>query len=372
MIVLDRLVLKDFRNYEELDLTFVQGVNVLVGDNGQGKSNLLEAIYFLAILRSFRCSKIRNLTRWKTSSFMVMGKIRGDNGDHRMGIEYGDKRRLRMDGETVRRASEFIGHLNVVAFVPEDIELIKGSASDRRRFLDVTLTQLTPGYLQVLQAYEKALKSRNVLLRSQDPHPSALNAYDEVLIDSGSRLIFYRQEFFQSFTSFLETAAMDLLPTDLTLTVKYQSLSGMGDSLTLADVATILRDGLIQNTERDRKYGQTHVGPHRDDFGLFINDRHLGDFGSEGQCRLVAMALKLAKSRLMLDVKKEEGIILLVDDVIGELDERGCRAFMNCISQADQTFIACTEFEKLHGVEPKQAWVIDSGAIKPFEFDKEG
>jgi DNA replication and repair protein RecF len=294
---------------------------------------------------------------------MVMGKSSGDDGDHRMGIEYGAKRRLRVDGETVRKASEFIGRLNVVAFVPEDIELIKGGASDRRRFLDVTLTQLTPGYLQVLQSYEKALKSRNALLRSQDPHPSALAAYDEVLIDCGSRLIFHRRNFFQSFMPFIDGASTDLLPETHKLTVKYQSLTGLADESSIEDMAGLLRNGLQQNADRDKKYGQTHCGPHRDDFGLYFNERLLVDFGSEGQCRLAAMSLKLAKARLMFDVKDEENVILLVDDVIGELDERGCKAFMTCVSRSDQAFIACTESEKLHGVEANRTFCIDGGTV---------
>ena len=363
MTVLDRLVLKDFRNYRELDLEFPTGVNLLVGENGQGKSTVLEETYVLAILRSFRCSKVRNLHRWKEPSFMIMGKSVGDDGDHKMGIEYGVKRRLRVDGETVRKASEFIGRLNVVAFVPEDIELIKSGASARRRFLDVTLTQLTPGYLQVLQSYEKALKSRNALLRSHDPHPNALNAYDQVLVDCGSRLIFHRRNFFQSFKPFIDGASTDLYPESNGLTVRYQSIATITDESSIDDIAALLQEGMATNAARDRKYGQTHSGPHRDDFLLHLDGRPLSDFGSEGQCRLAAMALKLAKARLMFDVKGKESVILLVDDVIGELDERGCKAFMSCVGRADQAFIACTESDKIHGVEAQRVFTIEEGKV---------
>ncbi len=363
MAILKRIVLHNFRNYEKLDISFADSTNVFVGENGQGKTNLLEAIYFLSILRSFRCSRVRNLYRWRQSSFLIRAYIEGDDHSTTVGLEYGDKRRLRIDGETISRASDFIGRLYTVAFVPEDIDLIKGSASERRRFLDITLTQLWPDYLLTLQSYDKALRSRNALLRQDRTSWAAIQAFDDVLIEHGAKLVHRRLQFFKEYRSFVNDSAARLLPDGSSFELKYQSIGKLNEDAALDEIAANLRALLDSNRERDQQRGMTHGGPHRDDFQPLLNSKNLSNFGSEGQCRLGAMILKLAKANHLLERKEHEAVILLVDDVIGELDERGRQAFFQAVERADQVFVVCTEYDKLSGITVEKRFHVDAGTV---------
>ncbi len=364
MAILRRVVLRDFRNYENLDLCVAPGINLLIGENGQGKTNFLEAIYFLSILRSFRSHQLKNFLRWRQKSFVIRAEVDSGPGTKIVALEYGVKRRLRIDGQKIDRASDFIGQIYSIAFVPEDIELVKGPASERRRFLDITLTQSCPGYLATLQEYDKALKSRNRLLRRASPDLGEIHAFDAILINRGAGLIRSRVDFFRQFKTYLAAAATQMLPEEQQLTVRYRASTPLNDAET-EDYEAILRQALEQSWDRDLSYGLTHSGPHRDDFGLYLDDKDLSNFGSEGQCRLAALSLKLAKAEYLLEQKAEETIILLVDDVIGELDERSRRAFLASLEHAKQVFLACTSAADVGSLQPAATFAVKAGTIEP-------
>ena len=362
MGILADIALQDFRGYEKLELDFAPGVNVLVGENGQGKSNVLEAIYFLAILRSFRTSTVGHLFRWRQGEFMVRGTV-AEAGDRRysMGVHYSaQRRRLRVDGATMTKASDFIGRLFCVAFVPEDIELVKGAGRDRRRYLDIVLSQLHPGYLGDLQDYQKALKSRNSLLRRDRPDLRAVAAYDTVLATTGAAVGRYRREFFAAFTPVLVEEAARLYPEGRDLTLRFHSSIAVAPD---ADPAEVHLTALREGRDRDLQRRQTLSGPHRDDFALQLSGRLLASYGSEGQCRLAALALKIATARMIRQAKGQEHTILLVDDVIGELDERGRTAFYRCLDQAAQVFLACTSEDVLTGISPARVFRVVDGSV---------
>ena len=363
MPILTSIALKDFRNYEELSLELGPGINVFVGANGQGKTNLLEAVYFLSILRSFRCQQVRNLQRWRAKTFMVRGQI-GAGKTGRLAVEYGEKRRLRADGKSLGRASDFIGRFFCAAFVPEDIELIRGPSGERRRFLDIALSQLEPHYLTVLQQYQKALKSRHQLLRRETLDVAALEAYDAVLVETGAAIIVYRAAFVAELQELVAAAGAALFPAESSLAMRFTpSIPAADDPADDNACRVAFAAALAACRERDRQRQQTHVGPHRDDFAFLLDGKDLVRFGSEGQCRLAALALKKAKADLLLSRRREGAVVLLVDDVIGELDERGRRAFFESLAAADQTLVACTREDVVEALAPAAVFDVSVGAV---------
>ncbi|MCJ8329817.1 MAG: DNA replication/repair protein RecF [Lentisphaeria bacterium] len=362
MAILKQLYLNNFRNFESLDIEFSAGINVFVGDNGQGKSNLLEAVYFLSILRSFRTNKVQNIYRWDTTDFIIRGQIKNASGEEKAALQYNSqKRQLRLNGEPVNKASDFIGRFFAVAFVPEDIELVKGSAGDRRRFLDITLTQLYPDYLSLLQNYDKGLKARNKLLRKGTASLAQIQAFDQVIIPKAAAIMNYRREFFGDFKEKLNTSAHELQAEGDKLKLKYEpSISFPKNN---GDLIEHIQNQFTASLEKDFQRGMTQAGPHRDDFQVLLNGRQLHRFGSEGQCRLAAICIKLAKASFLLEEKNEKEIILLVDDVIGELDNERLSAFYKSLQRVDQVFLACTSEEHVRNLEIDQIYYVEDGQI---------
>ncbi len=344
MGILKSLTLRNYRNYEHLDLFFQPGITVLVGDNGHGKTNLLESIYFLSILRSFRSRQVRDLYRWEKSSFLIRAVISDGTGSYPIAVQYDTARHLRVRGRTVAKASEFIGNLICVAFVPEDILLIKGSAGERRRFLNITLTQLYAGYLPALQDYHSALKSRNALLRAKRLDTGAVRAFDTVMAAKGATITRQRRDFFSELEERLAMVSTELLADVDSIEVRYQPSAMQSlDEADPPDYEATLYKALQDGLERDAQRCFTHSGPHRDDYGFFLHGKALQTYGSEGQCRMAALLLKLATSDLARDHKGEDSVTLLIDDVIGELDTANRRRFFARINAAAQVFFVCTD-----------------------------
>jgi DNA replication and repair protein RecF len=364
MGVISRLNLRQFRNYASLNAAFRPGINVLLGENGQGKTNLLEGIYFLSLLRSFRTTQISDLCRWRERSFIVAGELIGEE-TLRLGVEYGERRRWRVNGESVARASDFIGRFHCAAFAPEDLALIQGPGGGRRRFLDMTLSQLYPEYLGALQEYQKVLKSRASLLRQRQNAATQLKAFDSVLVTKGAILNRFRDEFFAEFRPALQAVGREYYPADLTLDLQLLlSVRRSKAVLTQVEYEIDFTDALQQSRERDLERQQTHMGPHRDDFGLTLTGKDLSRFGSEGQCRLGALALKTAVADMLLNRPRSKAVILLVDDVIGELDTRGRRAFFGSLRRADQVFLACTDNSLLNLLEVALVQEVHAGKLQ--------
>ncbi|MCH2231344.1 MAG: DNA replication/repair protein RecF [Crocinitomicaceae bacterium] len=359
MSYLKKIYLENFRNYKQAQVIFSPKVNLLLGENGQGKSNILESIYFLSLLRSFRTNRIRHLQSWRSQQMLLRAHIEHDEKQEDiLGIEYlKDKRKLRLNGDNVTRASQFIQQILGICFVPEDIELIKGSASERRRFLNITLSQFDPVYLQISHQYELALQSRNKLLRKENLSASVLAAFDQQLIEYGIQIFQVRYHFLKTYCPQLEDVVRHLYPENNQLQLKY-----IPSGLDLHDenidngqsLAQQFKEQLQQDFERDCKRGITHSGPHRDEMAISLNGKLLQYFGSEGQCRLAAIALKIAKTNLIEQYTTPQTTVLLVDDVIGELDLRSRNAFFDFIQNKGQIFIAATEIDSIpESLQPK-------------------
>jgi DNA replication and repair protein RecF len=346
---LSRLQVWDFRNLRRLDMAFVKGVTVLIGSNGQGKSNVLEAIFYLAGLRSFRTQGVAELRHWAAEAFTLRGEIGASDPRERLtvAVSQGAKRYLQLNGMAVERASDFINRFLCIPLVPEDMEMVKGAASVRRRFLDSTISQRWGPYLGELQRYREAVNSRNLALRSPQQYPaSVLKAYEEVIVRHGARVEWLRREHVADLGETLRELSVRLLGGQRrVLAVSYACPGITKDSPVDSEdvLEAVLAEALWRNSERDRREGHTSVGPHRADLAITLNGRALGTCGSEGECRMACLALRLASlDRARQEASTTRAVVALVDDVIGELDSPRRGAFLEAVQQADQVIVTAT------------------------------
>jgi len=332
---LDHLKLRDFRNYPRLDADFAPGFHLLLGDNAQGKTNILEAVYLLATLRSFRGVGGAQMIRHGQKGYFVGAKVVGQ-GEHEIKMYWSSQERsLALDGRPVRKLTDYLGTLRTVVFCTEDLQLVKGAARTRRRFMDLLLSQTSSSYLPLLQRYTQAVRSRNALLRRPVLDPAALESFSREMIAAGQEIIRLRRELLPIFSPLAKAA--------------YQRIASDAEELRLEYHPSVKRDfavELSQSGSRERTYKLTLVGPHRDDLRLLLNEKSAAQFGSEGQKRTLAIALKMAQAEYLTGIHGSPPV-LLIDDIMGELDLKRRSGFLPLLDHArqarGQVFMTATE-----------------------------
>src|SRR5437763_1840349 len=313
---LAHLRLRDFRNYARLDADFAPGFHVLLGGNAQGKTNVLEAIYLMATLRSFRGVGGAQMIRHGQKGYFAGAKVVGQ-GEHEAKIYWSARERnLSLDAQPVRKLTDYLGVLRTVVFCTEDLQLIKGSGRSRRRFMDLLLSQTQPAYLPSLQRYTHALRSRNALLKQATLDETALESFSRELIKLGEELTRLRRELVPRLSPLACLAYRHICNDTEELRLEYQSSIRKDFAVELA-----------QSRPRERVYRSTLIGPHRDELQLLLGGRSAAQFGSEGQKRTVAIALKLTQAEY-LTILHGSPPILLIDDVMGELDVKRRGGFL--------------------------------------------
>lgn len=355
---LARLRLRDFRNYARLDVDFSPGFHLLLGDNAQGKTNILEAIYLLATLRSFRGVGGAQIVRHTAKGYFIGASV-VSVAKHEIKMYWSAaERKISLDDQPVRRLTDYLGTLRAVVFCTEDLQLVKGTARTRRRFLDLLLAQTQPHYLPLLQRYAQALRSRNSLLKQRAPDPALLDSFSQELVSVGNQLISARRE---------------LLPRISPLArLAYRRISHDAEELRLEYQPSVKADfavELARARDRERTYRSTLVGPHRDELALLLNDRPAAQFGSEGQKRTLAIALKMAQSEYVTGILGAPPV-LLIDDVMGELDAKRRAGLLPLLERAHhargQVFMTCTEENWPRELgRDLHRWEIKAGAITP-------
>ncbi|HZR17297.1 MAG TPA: DNA replication/repair protein RecF [Verrucomicrobiae bacterium] len=353
---LAQLKVRDFRNYARLDAEFAPGFHLLLGDNAQGKTNILEAIYLIATLRSFRGVGGAQLVRHGQKGYFIGSQIVGQ-GEHETKMYWSARERsLTLDGRPVRKLTDYLGVLRTVVFCSEDTLLVKGPSRARRRFLDLLLSQTHPIYLPLLQRYTHTLRSRNALLKRAVPDPIALESFSKELVITGEGIMRFRQELVPGFGPLAQQA--------------YRRISNDAEELRLEYAPSVKQDfsvNLAQSQARERVYRSTLVGPHRDELGLSLNDRPAAHFGSEGQKRTLAIALKMAQAEYLTALHGAPPV-LLIDDVMGELDLKRRSGLVPLLERAHQArgqvFMTATEenWPQELGREV-QRWAVKAGTI---------
>lgn len=333
------LTLNQFRCFEALSLSIPSEMTLFHGNNAQGKTSILEAVCVLLRLQSPRASALAELIRFSEKAFAVGGKLEGGESSE-LRMQYRESgRRLMVDGETQKRSADYLRHSALVVWMAnDDLALVRGGGDGRRRYLDFMASQMYPGYREATKVYEKALRSRNFLLkRDASPKWAEIDAYTRILHEQGRMITSFRRELIGLLIPKAAEAQSLISGTGETLTLRYENASGEDDDL----AAT-----LWSRREEEFRRRQTVAGPHRDDLSLELNGMPAAKFASEGQQRTLALALKLGQTRLFLDAR-DQPPIMLIDDVFGELDPDRRNALMSAWPEESQKLITTTHLDWL-------------------------
>lgn len=344
-MIIKSLELENFRNYGTLSMNFDSGTNILYGDNAQGKTNILEAIYLSATTKSHKGSKDKDIVNFNEDEAHIRTYVIKDGLENRvdMHLRKNKSKGIAINGQKIKKAADLLGLLNVVLFSPEDLSIIKDGPAQRRRFVDMELCQLDQSYLYNLNNYNKIVNQRNKLLKDLTFHPGlqdTLFVWDSQLVAYGSKIIDRRIDFVKQLNEIIYEI--------------HNKLSGGKEELRICyepDVSSQdYEKVLINGQDRDIRLKQTSTGPHRDDFSFMVRkmgkneEIDIRKFGSQGQQRTAALSLKLSEIELVKKITKDTPLLLL-DDVLSELDSNRQNYLLNSIGDI-QTIITCTGLEE--------------------------
>ncbi|BCG56579.1 DNA replication/repair protein RecF [Paenibacillus sp. URB8-2] len=366
------ITLRHYRNYGSLQLEGLGDVNLILGQNAQGKTNLVEALYCLAMTKSHRTSKDRELISFDApdGAAYIEAEVRRRYGNLKLELTLSPQgKKAKINGLEQRRLSEFVGSLNVVMFAPEDLEIVKGTPGVRRRFLDMEIGQVQPSYLFHLQQYQKVLLQRGNLLKQlwgkKEAGGDMLEIWDAQLAEHGVKIVKKRKEFIKKLQVWAEEIHKGITNGGEELKLHYIPSFGEREEEDEAVLLDKFMLKLSQTREQEIRRGMTLTGPHRDDLSFFINGREASVYGSQGQQRTTALSLKLAEIEL-IHGEIGEYPVLLLDDVLSELDPYRQTQLIETFQSKVQTFITATGIESLNADKLKGAiqYRVHSGIIE--------
>lgn len=344
-MLIHAVISEGFRNLGAITLLPHPRFNVLHGGNGQGKTNLLEAIYVLATLRSFRTNRLDELVRFGADAAALRARVEHRKIERLFGVEialHPTRKQALCDGKAAR-VSDYFGGFNVILFAPEDLRLLKGPPAARRRFLDRAIWNTYPAYLEEVRAYERLLRHRNAVLRKEDAaQPDLLQVYDERLAAAGALLVARRRRYLCELGPQVTSAFMAIHGSQLDVALRYTPALRSAEAARDDELAALLLAQLERDRRRDMLRGFTHSGPHADDWVLDLGGRAAEQHASQGQTRALVLALKIAEIEC-LSQRIGDPPILLLDDVSSELDaEKNAALFAFLRKSASQVFITTT------------------------------
>ena len=353
---INNIKLNNFRNYNNKEIKLHENINVFFGENAQGKTNIIESIFLCSIGKSFRTNKEKELIKFNEEKTLVEINYEKSDRTGNIKIEIGEKKQVYLNGIKIKKLSELLGNINIVIFTPDDINILKGGPQNRRKFLDIMISQLRPNYMHILSLYNKTLEQRNNYLKqikTEKKDENLLDIWDEKLIDYGIKIYEYRKEFLEKIKNKIKNIHKDITNGREDIEIKYIS-----DAIT--------RQTFINELKSRRKLdiikGFTTKGVHRDDFIIYINKKELNIYGSQGQHRTAILSLKLSELNIIYEETGEYPILLL-DDFMSELDEKRREHFLKNIKNT-QIIITCTEKLRLENLKYFSYNVIDGDIIE--------
>lgn len=353
---INKINLKNFRNYNEEEIELNPHINIFYGDNAQGKTNILESIFLCGFGKSFRTSKEKEMIKLEEEFSEVNVNYQKSDRDGKIKIKIADKKQIEVNRVKIKKLSELIGNLNLVIFTPDDIQILKNGPSERRRFLDMMIGQLRPNYVYNLNLYLKTLEQRNNYLRQikeENKPENLLEIWDEKLAEYAEIICKYRIEFIEKIKNKIKKIHNEVTENKENLFIEY---------ITECDNKENYLQLLKQRRKLDIIKGYTTKGIHRDDFKIVINDKEIGIYGSQGQHRTAILSLKLSELYVVYDEIGEYPILLL-DDFMSELDEKRRKSFLNYIKNT-QVIITCTDKFELNKVDYKTFNIQNGKVIK--------
>lgn len=347
-MILKLLKLSNFRNYEDLALDFHSGSNIIIGQNGQGKTNILESIFMLAMIKSFRLVQDKDIINRKADSYYIHGEFYKNKLQDTYILAYHNKKkRLQENGNIIEKLTSHIGNIKVVVFTQEDIQLIYGSPSLRRKYLDIAFSLTSKHYFENLKRFQHCVRLRNSTLKKDiklDEKRELIRVWNEQLIEYGANIIQYRLEHFEEINNLTQRFYNELNFQMNDFHIIYKS--SLGNQINKPDIKSIYKTKLIDNENREIQYKQTLYGPHKDDFIIKSGQHEFKKFASQGQNRAGALTLKLAMT-YFIESFSENKSILLMDDILLDLDQRKKEAFLKLL-EGRQCFFTSTS---LYGFE---------------------
>jgi DNA replication and repair protein RecF len=349
-MVLNKLRLTNFRNYNREEIDFRAGTNILFGRNGQGKTNILESLYYLALTKSFRTNNDQNLILNKENYFRIEGEFRTEKGrklSSSIAYSPSEGKRLNLNNQKIPKFVDYIGTIPLVLLAPSDLEISQGGPHQRRQFIDIMLSQAGHLYLHNLLKYRRVLKQRSLLLQQDLIDETVMAAWDQALIQHGSALIEKRLETIEELDRLVKQFYMKLSGGTDQVKLIYQTSFTLKNEMKL-DEAFLA--GLKKNAEKDRQAGTTSCGPHRDEILFLINGKPLRWMGSQGEHKTFIIALKMAEYDYLRSNQKNLPL-LLFDDIFGELDESRIKNMIGSLNEIGQVFITTTSPHFFNKVE---------------------
>ena len=333
--------LKNFRNYTLENVVFKNGLNILEGKNAQGKTNLLEAVFLCAIGKSPRTNKEKDLLKWNETVGKVTIEFSKLNGNKKIELYLfsNQNKAIKINGVPIKKLGELMGELNAIYFSPDELKLVKESPDERRRFMDIDLSQFNKNYFYALSKYNKILNQRNKLLKSGNIQSikETISIWNEQLSEQACYIILKRLELIEKLKVFAEKAHYYLTDNQEQMVLSYVGLTDTDKDVLKQKLLNLYENSL----EKDLNLGYTSVGPHRDDIKIMVNNIDVRHFGSQGQQRSCALSLKLAELEIFKSNLGEYPVLLL-DDVLSELDEFRREKLLKIINNF-QTILTCTE-----------------------------
>ncbi|MGN1301615.1 MAG: DNA replication/repair protein RecF [Clostridia bacterium] len=330
-----KVKLENFRNYEKQEIIFNKNINNIFGDNAQGKTNILEAIFICGLGKSFRTNQDKELININKDYSNVEIEYYKKDREGKIKLELNQKKDFYINDIKVKKVSDILGKIYVVLFTPQDINILKNDPSKRRRFLNIMISQLRPMYVHILNKYNKTLEQRNNYLKQikyENKSVEMLDIWDEQLVDLGTKIFIYRKEFLEKINNKIKNIHLITTQNKENIEIKYKS--------NIIDENKYLQE-LKNKRNIDIQKGYTSIGIHRDDFEIFINNENISIYGSQGQQRSSIISLKLAEAETIYEEIEEYPIILL-DDFMSELDKKRIKGFIENIKE-NQVIITSTE-----------------------------
>lgn len=353
-MLLKKIALKNFTNYEDAECELDSNINIFVGENAQGKSNLLEAIYYISTISSSRKNKDRELIKWGREYFSISARFLNRFGDNEVEVKVeGSKKEVSLNHYKIEKRKEYIGYLITVLFSPEDLYIIKGEPALRRQYLDHELSSTDVEYFLDMNRYKKILEQRNILLKEY-PRKSfsyqLMEVWEEQLISHGKRIIAKRIELVEKLKEISRRIHGDITEGQENLDIRYVT------DIDVEDIEGSYRNLLRENRQRDIERGNTGTGPHRDDLEILLNGMSAKKFASQGQQRTISLSLKISELEFIKE-KTGEYPILLLDDVLSELDKKRKHKLLEEIEEKVQTIITTTDLNDI------ESFVLEKGKI---------
>ena len=334
-MIVKELELHNLRNYEYLKVNFNKGINYIYGENASGKTNILEAIYFLSLTRSFRTSEIEELVKKDASFARILAKIDTQNVSKTLEISFNKSgKKILVNGKKVLKISELNSLINVISFIPKNTNLLKDAPKERRKFLNIYLSKFSNNYLKTLSVYEKILKERNDAFKAYKINPTLIDILTNQLISLNKEIYLYRKKFVNEINKYLADVFKEVSLTNEKLKMEHESFLNNQNE----NIENFLKNEFENIKEEEFKRKQTLIGIHKDDFKIYIDEKDVSLYGSQGENRISIISLILS----LYFLNKEEKSIIVLDDVISELDEKHEENLLKYLENFNQVFITNT------------------------------